>query len=129
MKERQLTAEELKRHQENQKEVAERAAKLAKTVVVNNDMYAITILIGGMVVPTSHLKWRKEYYSYQHGGETYQEEHEVLTLQDISNQLEKSNHRNVITVWVESPLEGTIYQFGNYHDNQWHEHGTTRGYA
>ena len=36
--------------------------------------------------------------------------------------------KDVILLIAENPLNGTIYQYGNYGD-YWGEHGTTRGYA
>lgn len=34
-----------------------------------------------------------------------------------------------VMVIVEYPLHGEIYEFGNYADGKWYEHGTTKGYA
>lgn len=107
----------------------ELAEGVAKQVIVNNDMCDVTILIGDMSIPTSQLKWRREQYVYQEDEHTYSEEYEVLTLDEIASQLKDVAHKNVITVWAELPLSGTIYQYNNYEDNNWHEHGNTRGYA
>lgn len=55
-----------------------------------------------------------------------------LTLEDISGQIKKllkSEYIGVIYVWVESPLYGVIYQYGNYNDGMWRVHGKTNGYA
>ncbi len=34
-----------------------------------------------------------------------------------------------VTVTIEDPLCGTIYQYGNYKEVGWVKHGTTKGYA
>ena len=55
-----------------------------------------------------------------------------LTLEDIGDQIRmmlKSAHVGVIYVWVEHPLDGVIYQYGNYSDDIWRKHGKTNGYA
>ncbi len=39
------------------------------------------------------------------------------------------NGDGVVTVILEAPLGGTIYQYGNYKDKYWVKHGTTKGYA
>lgn len=50
-----------------------------------------------------------------------------ITLKDIEE--EYSEDYDVITVICETPLEGVIYQYGNYNDGSWHTHGKTVGYA
>ena len=73
------------------------------------------------VVPVDTLQWndfRGRRDEEQHGG--------WLTLEEISNQL---GNRGVIYVWVESPLHGAIYQFGNYNNSDWQLYCKTPGYA
>ncbi len=53
-----------------------------------------------------------------------------LSLESIEHQLFNLGYRPVIYVWVETPLEGVIYEFGNYSTNfGWAIHGHTKGYA
>ena len=54
-----------------------------------------------------------------------------LRLKDISDQLKERTEPciGVIYVWVESPLYGAIYQYGNYCDDEWLLHAKTKGYA
>lgn len=54
----------------------------------------------------------------------------VLTLKEITDQCKKlgKDRTPLITVMVESPLHGTILQYGNYGD-EWWEIGTVGGYA
>ena len=54
------------------------------------------------------------------------DEEEVLTLKEIYEQLKGER---MITVFVDSPMHGEIYQCGNYGDGLWDELGTTKGYA
>lgn len=49
----------------------------------------------------------------------------VLTLGEIAEQL----GNQLITVIVDSPFSGKIYQYGNYSDGKWWEIGSTGGYA
>ncbi|PLS19290.1 hypothetical protein CVD28_02435 [Bacillus sp. M6-12] len=52
-----------------------------------------------------------------------------LTLQDISEQIQKKFGKEVIIdVWEETGLNGYIYRYGGYGD-YWVKHGTTRGFA
>ncbi len=49
-----------------------------------------------------------------------------LSLKDISEQLKDTY--GIITVFVEEPLGGTVYQWGNYGD-EWWKIGDLDGYA
>ena len=54
-----------------------------------------------------------------------------ITFNDIL-QIAKDNgyKEGVITLICDGALEGKIYQYGNYHDDEdWHEYGSTIGYA
>lgn len=56
----------------------------------------------------------------------------ALTLKDISDQIKRQNgtdYIGVIYVWIETPLCGAIYQYGNYDDNAWRLYCKTPGYA
>ena len=50
----------------------------------------------------------------------------VLTLKEIQDQLKKQN--TMITIFLESPTNGKILQYGNYGDSWWII-GETSGYA
>lgn len=50
----------------------------------------------------------------------------VLTLKEIADQLREKT--DLITVIVQRPLSGEIYQWGNYGD-EWWQIGTLDGYA
>lgn len=55
---------------------------------------------------------------------------EHLTLQEISDQIKTLYPLcSIIEVRREEPLKGVIYQYGNYGDDEWREHGTLNGYA
>ena len=66
----------------------------------------------------AELKWNKEYI------ELMEMEVETLTLDEIREQL----GHTMITIFRDSPMSGTILQYGNYGDSWW-EIGTTCGYA
>ena len=53
----------------------------------------------------------------------------ILTLREIGEQLLALGYEPPFYVWEEGPLEGTIYQYGNYDPPQWLEHGQTKGFA
>lgn len=74
-------------------------------------------------IDPSKLAWRLEEED---------ERGEVLTLQEIGDQVKKlvGGYMPPLYVWWDSPLEGEIYQTGNYPgDDSWILLGTTRGYA
>ena len=72
---------------------------------------------------TSQLRWHREYCEplicYL----------ETLTLTEIYEQARELVGEKILTVFVDEPLKGTIYQCGNYKDGQWVKYGETRGYA
>lgn len=78
-----------------------------------------------VIVPYRALEWRNPYED----GDDY-DLPLFLTLNEIKEQLLSMDYRPVFYVWHETDLSGTIYQFGNYsEDNSWIEHGKTKGYA
>lgn len=96
-----------------------------KIIYAPNDVDSVMIFTGSIAdgslkpVPLSIFEWTKENRS---------EDFCYLTLGEIYRQLsEKSDE--IITVVVERPLDGVIYQCGNCGDGIWVQHGTTRGYA
>ena len=54
---------------------------------------------------------------------------QCLTLGDISNQLTEKGVYGVVYVWVESPMYGAIYIFGNHDNENWHLYCKTPEYA
>lgn len=49
---------------------------------------------------------------------------EFLTLREIKEQVNQS-----IRVIMDFGLNGYIYEYGNYNDNNWYLYGITKGYA
>lgn len=54
---------------------------------------------------------------------------EFLTLSEIWEQAKDLSEQRILTVFVDSPLRGTIFQCGNYEEGKWVKYGTTQGYA
>lgn len=53
-----------------------------------------------------------------------------FTLEDIRTMCVAEGYKEgLITVIIENPFEGVMYEFGNYNDDMWHVHGNTQGYA
>ena len=80
-----------------------------------------TVYIGGfgyLENATDSLIWREEEMADM-------DKCECLTLKEIYEQL----GNQMITVFVEEPLAGLIYQCGNYDDGEWWQVGTLEGYA
>lgn len=84
-----------------------------ETVVISKDDWNVVIII----VETDKETFTEKLYSSE----------KDITLKDIED--EYSEDYDVITVICETPLEGVIYQYGNYNDGKWHNHGKTVGYA
>lgn len=78
-------------------------------------------MLSCLVNASEDLKWRKETPFNEFGIE---EELEVLTLQEIKNQLKCP----MITIIIEGPLSGELLQYGNYGDS-WYSIGQLVGYA
>lgn len=81
--------------------------------VIDRDSF-LMIIVGRTVIDEKQLNWREN------------ESFGQLTLSEISEQI---NSEDVIYVWYELGLSGKIYQYGNYEEVGWCEHGTTKGYA
>lgn len=52
-----------------------------------------------------------------------------LTLGEIAEQLAKMEYAGMVTIFVNRPTSGEIYQLGNYGTYEWSELGTLRGFA
>ncbi|MCM1508273.1 MAG: hypothetical protein NC177_14265 [Ruminococcus flavefaciens] len=91
-----------------------------------NSVDAMMIFTGSVAdgslkpVSLSLLKWKSE--------KERTEDFSYLTLDDIYRQISQKTDE-IITVVVERPLDGVIYQCGNYGEGIWVKYGTTIGYA
>ena len=89
---------------------------------------AATVYIGSFSdLRKANLKWRED----KEAGEMCGVPYHVLTLTEIRDQICGSGrdcHHEMITIFLEEPLRGSILQYGNYGD-QWWEIGETMGYA
>lgn len=86
-----------------------------KAICESDPTTSAAVYIGGLFYlerANDKLKWRDD------------DGRKILTLEEIAEQL----NARLITVFVESPFEGVIYQFGNYGDSWW-QIGETCGYA
>ena len=52
-----------------------------------------------------------------------------ITLGEIAEQLAKIEYAGIVTLFVNRPTSGEVYQLGNYGTYQWFELGTLRGFA
>jgi hypothetical protein len=96
-----------------------------KRIIWHDDsINALTITAGHTPVPTETLSWRMD-----RGAKHLTGNGNILTLNEIRDQIWKKHGKTIIEVRVESPLSGVIYQVGNYTEDYWHEHAKTRGYA
>lgn len=86
------------------------------TILCENDETTNTsVYIGSLFYlerANDRLKWRDE------------DGQKILTLKEVAEQL----HARLITVFVDAPYKGMIYQYGNYGDSWW-QIGETCGYA
>ena len=83
-----------------------------------NGVYVYIGGLGYLERANERLRWREVKSAIGEG--VYRE----LTLGEISDQLKA----RMITVFVEEPLSGVIYQYGN-HGEKWEKIGETVGYA
>lgn len=91
-----------------------------------NSVDTTTVYSGGitnLTNITNLLDWNAEYC------EPLDMNLETLTLSEIWEQAKKISFMSIITVFIESPLEGTIFQCGNHEEGKWEKYGTTQGYA
>ena len=98
------------------------------TIVKDDTVTNSAVYIGGLCNLTNytdHLKWISEPC------EPLYMDIEYLTLAQIHNQIKKmtNDERVMITVIVNGPLHGDIYQCGNHKDGVWEKIGKTLGYA
>lgn len=57
------------------------------------------------------------------------EDDQVISLDDCLEIIGYEKNNGVVYVTFDNARRGTIYQYGNYPDGQWHKYGTTNGYA
>ena len=92
---------------------------------LDNSVNKVTFLVNGKNFDPHRIKWHIDVETAKWTGCG-----NWLTLDEIRNLInELEPGRNVIEVREEMPLRGVIYQTGNYNDEFWYEHGTTKGYA
>lgn len=111
---------------ENEIEHLERTDFQDLEVIRFDSITETSVYVGGMdrlVNITDKLKWHTQYV------EALCMDVGTLTLSEIYEQAKEFNWDRMLTVFVESSLEGVIYQCGNYEDGKWVKYGTTRGYA
>lgn len=68
----------------------------------------------------------KNYYFISYGYSNEEMTWKELINKAVMNRKEKYGSCLII---IEKPLEGKVYQFGNYDRELVYEHGTTKGYA
>ena len=104
----------------------ENMANADSVVITRSDISGVTIIATSNgkneLVDPLKLTWHIMEF-------TEVDKEERLTLKEISQQLLRLGYKSVLYVWEETPLEGTIYQYGNYEDRSWVIHGTTKGFA
>lgn len=93
-----------------------------------------TVYYGGLsYLDRACLEWRKEEITApdDEASEVPVDEWELLTLNEIVEQSKanKDTATNLITVIIENPRSGEIWQYGNYHDGKWYRIGNVYGYA
>lgn len=96
--------------------------KFDQLLVEFDGVSTTTVYAGGMSwLKKAELKWRTDdEMSKWFGIEAH-----VLTADEVIEQVEDK----IITIVIESPLSGEIWQYGNYPDGEWHLVGELRGYA
>lgn len=83
-----------------------------------DQQYSIRIIVDQRIVPNDVFHWNDEN---EYGG--------WITLSEISERLSRLDYPPPYYVWEDTPLRGTIYQFGNYYPEKWQEYGNTKGFA
>ncbi len=79
--------------------------------------------LDAMRLVTDELDWRVDKTS-----EMTLVPYKELSLSEIKDQVRKKTGENIITVIVNRPLSGIIYQYGN-HGDLWEQVGVLCGYA
>ena len=85
-----------------------------------------TVYMGGMdrlVKANDMLEWHEQEAEWAYMTI------KTLTLSEIYEQLKDKMEDRMITVFVESPLHGEIFQCGNHEEGKWEKYGSTQGYA
>lgn len=98
--------------------------KLEDIKLVDNSVDYFAVYIGGLTSLkdiTKELVYNTEYVV----GYPMTE----ISFKEIQKQAEALGYTGLITVIVDEPLKGAIYQYGNYRDGLWHKIGDTMGYA
>lgn len=108
-------------------------AKLNETLIYKNgDAFAFgssAFYLGSLdnLIPfdKDFFKWNVAENESEFMGETVYR----LTLGELKEQLIKAGFKGFITLFVNRPTDGVIYQIGNYSDGEWYELGTLKGFC
>lgn len=106
--------------------------KLNETVIYKNGdafVFGISAFYTGSLdnlVPfdKDFFKWNVHKNASRFEGETVYS----LTLGELAEQLEQAKFSGFITLFVDRPTSGEIYQMGNYNPYEWAELGNLRGF-
>lgn len=71
------------------------------------------------------FKWNVDEYASELEGETVYS----LTLGELAEQLKQAKFDGLMTLFVNRPLNGKVYQMGNYSPYEWFELGELRGFC
>ena len=110
-------------------ETEENLLKTGETIVLSNSAYFVTIYKGWV---TDLSKIPNESFDWVSYGEEPEYEEKSLSLNDIYKQaIDRGiiNPRDILTVVVDMPMKGYIYEWGNYGAGKWTLLGKTKGYA
>lgn len=113
--------------------MTEQYKQLLGTVIYKDDGMNFTSFYSGsfdqlMPFNKDSLEWRKD----KEFSKVAQQDIYYLTLGEIAQQLKKMNYHkrnSMLTIFVNQPLKGQIFQMGNYGNYVWYEVGRLRGYA
>lgn len=97
---------------------------LSNVVVSDNSVDKFAVYIGGLTRLKDISKELIYNTKYVRGYPMTE-----ISLKKIQKQAEALGYTDLITVIVDEPLKGAIYQYGNYGDGLWHKIGDTIGYA
>ncbi len=105
----------------------EEKADLNNLIVVEFDgIKSTAVYLGGV---TRLKKVNEELIWHEEESEALYSTIKSLTLREIYDQISQKYGYQIITVIVDGPMHGEIYQCGNYVEGQWVKYGMTMGYT
>lgn len=128
------SAEKREKIRAEQKEARKQyLAELNKTVIYKNgDAFAFgssAFYTGGLdsLVPfdKDFFKWNVDKSASEFEGDTVY----CLTLGELKEQLVQVEFHGIMTLFVNKPMSGEIYQIGNYNDGEWFLLGELKGFC